>query len=108
MIIDLFKEKGNYNYIFEKGNGNIAVAKMEEIARERLLQYFPNCTVGLACLPNQADYTDVPAYKRGQMTLNLNANADNALVALLAVINVAKCLGIEVTCKIDHTTIRVW
>ncbi len=107
MIIDLFKTgNNNCNYIFEKGNSNVADVKLlEGIARERLLQYFPNCTVGLACLPNQADYTDVPAYKRGQMTLNINT--DNAL-ALLAVINTAKCLGIEVKCKINHTTIWVW
>ena len=108
MIIDLFKEKGNYNYIFEKGNSNVAVDKLEDVARERLLQYFPTVRVASVHLPNQADYTDVPVYKRGQMTLNLNANTNNALVALLAVINVAKCLGIEVMCKIDHTTIWVW
>jgi hypothetical protein len=66
---------------------------LEEIACDRLSELFTDVFVSVTSLPNQANFTNVPVYKRGR----LNLYVTEFTAALVAVLNADRCLGIDVT-----------
>lgn len=80
------------DYIFEQEINPTDVSGITDVAYSKLRELYPECRVVTTCMPNQADYTDVPVYKRGHLDLY----ATGLTVALIAVINVCKSLGIDV------------
>lgn len=80
-------------YIFPADVNPLDVTGLQSAAVERLKAVFPEATVSVTNLPNQADYTDIPVYVRGKLDLYVTGLS----VALIAALNACRELGISVT-----------
>lgn len=80
------------DYIFDTIDDITDVNVLTNTAANKLLQMFPHAVITTACLPNQADYTDIPVFCRGQLGLYVTG----LTVALVAVLNAARQLGVRV------------
>lgn len=80
-------------FVYETVQDPTDVKALTDFASERLIKLFPDVEVGLTYLPNQADYTDIVICKRGHLDLYVTG----LTVALVAVLNACRCLGIQVT-----------
>jgi hypothetical protein len=80
-------------YIFEDAVNPTDVIALEDKAIKRLKALFPFVEVSIGRMPNQADYTDVPVYIRGELDLYVTG----LTTALVAVLNACRLLGVDVT-----------
>ena len=80
-------------YIFQREINPLDTVGAETAACERLLSLYPEVTTSTSCLPNQADYTDIPVYIRGHLDLYVTG----LTMALVAALNACRKLGIVVT-----------
>ena len=80
-------------YIFSQEINPLDTSGAETAAQERLLFLYPEVTTSTSCLPNQADYTDIPVYVRGHLDLYVTG----LTMALIAALNACRKLGIAVT-----------
>jgi hypothetical protein len=83
----------NDGAIFPGEINPLDVAGLEVQARKRLLEMFPEWKQGYGSLPNQICPTDILVAVRGELRLYVTGLS----VALVAVINVCRWMGVDLT-----------